>query len=77
MFSCINTPIEPKMWTWGQFVASIYEVGSAAADKLKYVYFRFNSRQIGFPILPVTCHNISAINIVMTDLENIGIAVET
>ena len=49
MFSCINTPIELKMWTWGQFVASIYDVGPAAADKLKYVYFRFNSRQIGFP----------------------------
>ena len=27
--------------------------------------------------LPVTCHNISAINVVLTDLENIGIAVET
>ena len=28
-------------------------------------------------LLPVACHNISAINVVMTDLENIGIAVET
>ena len=28
-------------------------------------------------LLPVTCHNISAINVGMTDLENIGIAAET
>ena len=28
-------------------------------------------------LLPVACHNISAINVVMTDLKNIGIAVET
>ena len=28
-------------------------------------------------LLPVTCHNISAINVGTTDLENIGIAVET
>ena len=28
-------------------------------------------------LLPVTCHNISAINVGMTDLENVGIAVET
>ena len=28
-------------------------------------------------LLPVTCHNIPAINVVMTDLKNIGIAVET
>jgi hypothetical protein len=28
-------------------------------------------------LLPVACHNISDINVVMTDLENIGIAVET
>ena len=33
----------------GQFVASIYDVGPAAADQMKYVYFRFNNRQIGFP----------------------------
>ena len=48
MFNCIKTHIEPKMWTCGQFVASTYDVGPAAADKMKYVYFRFINRQIGF-----------------------------